>query len=283
MTDPDAVRLRRALLAIPDGDLRRAVGGLQATPRAVLFAVLSQVRRGRVDEGTGPAELRRRMREATPSERSEIGFALVAGCADATIAALGDRSEDPSVDDMLGVLDPVIDAHGLPLVTAMLAVYVVRDCPCRATFETLLATDARFVVPEPSRIVSTQVKEPKDRSRAGRARRREERRAARERAAEIQNERGSRRRRKRRDALVDQPGASGSPDVEGDVLVDAEIDATGAEPHRRDLDSSGRTSRRSGPTTSSSGWSWRARSSSTPRSSARRCGRAWSSRAHRHT
>jgi hypothetical protein len=92
--------------------------------------------------------VRRKLRHASPDRQLQAAFALVQNPNDETIAALGDRADEPTRDDLCEVLPPVIEGHGAPLVTVMLAAYTATDALCRPVMRELLDTDERFAIGE---------------------------------------------------------------------------------------------------------------------------------------
>jgi hypothetical protein len=76
-------------------------------------------------------------------------FALAQHANDQTVELLGKRAEDPTREELLEVLPTVIDAHGVELVTLMLAGYAASDAVCRPVMREILETDDRFVIGEP--------------------------------------------------------------------------------------------------------------------------------------
>ena len=91
---------------------------------------------------------RRKMLTANPARQMAVAFALAEQTNEETIAALGDRSEDPTREDMLEILPGVIEHQGLPLVTLMLASYAASDAQCQAVCSGLLDDDERFALPD---------------------------------------------------------------------------------------------------------------------------------------
>jgi hypothetical protein len=93
--------------------------------------------------------VRRKLQTAGPDHQLQVLFGLAEHANDQTVEALGDRSDDPTRDDLLEVLPAVIERHGLPLTTAMLAGYAASDAPCRPVMRELLDTDDRFTIGPP--------------------------------------------------------------------------------------------------------------------------------------
>lgn len=144
--EADVARMSNALAALDDDALRRGLGSMSEKSRAELAAQL-QLPRATMHLGDALVPLvRRKLRQASPDHQLQAAFAIVERLNDATVAALGDRSDDPSKEDLLEVLPAVIEEHGTPLVTAMLAAYAASDAQCRPVTRELLETDERFVI-----------------------------------------------------------------------------------------------------------------------------------------
>ncbi len=149
LAERDVERMMAALAALDDDALRHALGGISEKSRTEIAGQLN-LPRATMHLGDALIPLvRRKLRVANPERQLQVTFALVERVNDATVAALGDRSEDPSRDDMLEVLPPVIEQHGAPLVAALLAGYAASDALCRPVMRELLESDERFVIGEP--------------------------------------------------------------------------------------------------------------------------------------
>jgi hypothetical protein len=152
--------LAAALAAIDDTSLRRGLATMRESSRLEVAQYLN-LSKATMHLGDALVPLaRRKMVNASPSHQLGVAFALTEECNGATIAALGDRHEDPSRDDMLAVLPDVIEEHGTPMVTLMLAAYAASDAKCQAVFEELLETDERFALPDPPPVDAIDDDEP---------------------------------------------------------------------------------------------------------------------------
>src|SRR3954453_1787690 len=121
LAEADVARMTDALAALDDAALRHALGGISEKSRGEVAGQLN-LPRATMHLGDALVPLvRRKLRGASPERQLQVVFALVERVNDSTVAALGDRSEDPSRDDMLEVLPPILEQHGAPLVTALLA------------------------------------------------------------------------------------------------------------------------------------------------------------------
>jgi hypothetical protein len=127
--------------------------------------------------------VRRKLRSAAPEHQLQVVFALAQDANDETIEALGDRAEDPTKEDLLEVIDPVVEKHGAPIVTAMLAGYAASDAVCRPVMRDLIDSDERFKIGPPIEIeekASTLFAEPAKVDPEELEAKREQRRAAKE-------------------------------------------------------------------------------------------------------
>jgi hypothetical protein len=92
--------------------------------------------------------VRRKLRGLAVDRQLMVASAITNRANDATVRALGDRSDDPSRADLDEVLPDVIEQHGIELTRLMVASYAVSDAPCRDAMREILDTDERFVIPE---------------------------------------------------------------------------------------------------------------------------------------
>ena len=151
----DVARMTDALAALDDDALRQALLSLNDRARVELAGQL-QLPRAAAHLGDALVPLvRRKLRHASPDRQLQATFTLVERLNDETVAALGDRSEDPAKDDMLEVLPGVLDHYPVPLVTLMLAGYAASDAQCRPVMRELLDTDERFTIGPPVEIEET--------------------------------------------------------------------------------------------------------------------------------
>lgn len=149
LAERDVERMGAALAALDDDALRHALGGISEKSRGEIAGQLN-LPRATMHLGDALIPLvRRKLRVANPERQLQVTFALVERVNDATVAALGDRADDPSRDDLLEVLPAIIEQHGTPLVTALLAGYAASDADCRPVMRELLETDERFVIGDP--------------------------------------------------------------------------------------------------------------------------------------
>ncbi len=192
LAERDVEHMSAALAALDDDSLRRALNGISEKSRAEIAGQLNMPRATMHLGDAWVPLVRRKLRSANPDRQLQVVFALVERVNDQAVAALGDRSDDPSRDDMIEVLPAVIERHGTPLVTAMLAGYAASDAECRPVMRELLETDERFLIGEPvalEELASAAVANTPVVDEKALAEKREQRRAAKEakRAAELRD------------------------------------------------------------------------------------------------
>jgi hypothetical protein len=153
--EPSEAQLRRltaALANLDDASLRRGFATMREQSRLEVAQQLN-LSKATLHLGDALAPLaRRKILAANSGRQLAVAFALVEETNERTIAALGDRSEDPSREDMLEVLPAIIEAQGLPLVTLLLASYAASDAQCQAVCDGLLDDDERFALGDPPEI-----------------------------------------------------------------------------------------------------------------------------------
>jgi hypothetical protein len=151
LTEQDEIDLKRlanALTTLDDESLRRGLSGITEKQRQELAVELS-LPRATMHLGEALTPLVRRKLRGLPTDRQlGVASALTNKTNDATVRALGDRSDDPSRADLDEVLPAVIEHHGIELTRLMVASYAVSDAPCRDAMREILDTDERFVIPE---------------------------------------------------------------------------------------------------------------------------------------
>ena len=134
------------LAAFDAATLHRAVATLPPADVAALARLLGVPRRLLQEDAAAARGVRRRARGLAPATRSEVALMIAAACNDDTVAALGPRHENPTVEDMAEVLDPIVERHGAHAVALMLAAYVDAAAPCSEVFAHLLDDDERFAI-----------------------------------------------------------------------------------------------------------------------------------------
>src|SRR6476469_959235 len=144
----DLQRLDTALATLDDESLRRGLSGITEKQRQDL-AVQLNLPRATMHLGDALAPLvRRKLRGLAIDRQLMVASAITNRANDATVRALGDRSDDPSRADLDEVLPAVIERQGIELTRLMVASYAVSDAPCRDAMREILDTDERFVIPE---------------------------------------------------------------------------------------------------------------------------------------
>jgi hypothetical protein len=147
--EADVETMARALAALEDDVLRRALADMSEKNRV---DVANQLQLPRATMSLGDALMplvRRKLQTAAPDHQLQVLFSLAQHANDETIEALGPRAEEPTREDLLEVLPDIIERHGAPLVTLMLAGYTASDALCRPVMRELLETDDRFVIGAP--------------------------------------------------------------------------------------------------------------------------------------
>ena len=95
---------------------------------------------------TAASIVRHRARRMGRGAVSGLGRDLVAMCGDDAITALGDSSDDPSYEELTGVLDPLVDTWGARIVAVLLAATADGDFPARDVCLRILDEDPRFAL-----------------------------------------------------------------------------------------------------------------------------------------
>ncbi len=132
------------LATLTAAQVHETAATLSAGDLAALAAALGVPRRLLLEDAAAARILLRRTRSLAPATRPEVALLLAATCNDDTVAALGPRHEDPSLDDMAEVLDAIVERHGRHAAALMLAAYVDSVAPCAPVFAEILGSDARF-------------------------------------------------------------------------------------------------------------------------------------------
>jgi hypothetical protein len=131
-----------------------------------------------------PATLGARIRESMAKRKAHLDAGVIMGEAatEKAIETLGDRSDDPSVEELQAVLPDLIESFGLDAVRMM----TIQYSTSLGGFRKLIATDERFALPASSaqsatraetNVVDTAAQEEKRRLRAERKNKEREQRA----------------------------------------------------------------------------------------------------------
>jgi len=144
----DLERLDAALATIDDDSLRRGLSGITEKQRQEL-AVQLNLPRASMHLGDALTPLvRRKLRGLAVDRQLVVATAITNRANDDTVRALGDRSDDPSREDLEEVLPAVVEKHGIELTRLMVAGYAVSDAPCRDAMREILDSDERFALPD---------------------------------------------------------------------------------------------------------------------------------------
>jgi hypothetical protein len=142
-------RLASALANIDDESLRRAIASMRESSRLDMAQQLG-LSRATIHLGDALVPLfRRKVLLAPPIRQLSVAFALAEACNDDTVEALGDAHEDPTLEQLREVLPGVIEKHGLPTVTLMLAAYAASDAVSQPVIAELLDADEQYALPDP--------------------------------------------------------------------------------------------------------------------------------------
>jgi hypothetical protein len=149
LTPEQSARVTAALANLDDASLKRGLTTMREQTRQELAQYLNLSKATMALGDSLVPLVRRKVLAATAERQFASAFALAHHTNEDTIAALGERSDDPSLDEMREVLPGVIERQGLGMTTLMLAAYAASDAKCQAVFAELLDTDERFALPEP--------------------------------------------------------------------------------------------------------------------------------------
>jgi hypothetical protein len=142
----DIERMSAAIVALDDDALRHGLEHMSEKTRGELATQL-QLPRATMHLGDALVPLvRRKLHTIGPDRQLQAAFSLAECANNDAIEALGDRSDEPSVEDLQEVLPPVVAEHGAALVTAMLAAYAASNAPVRPVMRELLDTDGQYVI-----------------------------------------------------------------------------------------------------------------------------------------
>jgi hypothetical protein len=144
----DLKRLDAALATLDDDSLRRGLSGITEKQRQELAVQLNLPRASmHLGDPLTPLVLGK-LRGLAPDRQLMVATAITNRVNDETVRALGDRSDDPSREDLQEVLPEVIEEHGIELTRLMVAGYAVSDAQCRDAMREILDSDERFALPE---------------------------------------------------------------------------------------------------------------------------------------
>src|SRR4051794_3125666 len=142
-------RLSAALATFDDDALDDAIRALGEGEHLVELAQALNAKRPALLSHPHPSSLvRPRIYSGPPGRRVLAALSIAGPCSDDCIDVLGDKSDDPTREDMDAVLDDLVERWGAQMVTLMLAAYPAMDAPAGPTFAEILDTDERFAIPD---------------------------------------------------------------------------------------------------------------------------------------
>ncbi len=145
-------RVVAAIAQMTNAEINAAIAELGDGEHLTNLAQILNVKKPALRSHPDPALLvRARIRSGGPGRAIVAALEIAGPCSDACIDDLGDeRADDPTKEDMLEVLPPLVAEFGEKLVTLMLSGYPAMDAPCADVFDELLDTDERFAIGAPS-------------------------------------------------------------------------------------------------------------------------------------
>jgi len=142
-------RLSAALATFDDDALDDAIRALGEGEHLAELAQALNAKRPALLSHPHPSHLvRPRIYSGPPGRRVLAALSIAGPCSDDCIDVLGDKSDEPTREDMDGVLDDLVERWGAQMVTLMLAAYPAMDAPAGPTFSEILDDDERFAIPD---------------------------------------------------------------------------------------------------------------------------------------
>lgn len=117
-----------------------SVKGQDPTPDALIAAIRETVNKGRIN-----------------GDLERMALVLTENCLNECIEALGSKADDPSEEDLRGVLPAVIDNHGLDVTQVMLATVVTGEAIASPIITRILKHDDAWKVPPAPAVTSAPV------------------------------------------------------------------------------------------------------------------------------
>ncbi|HEY3833837.1 MAG TPA: hypothetical protein VGO03_16185 [Acidimicrobiia bacterium] len=150
MTSPAPLdRLSAALATFDDDALDDAIRALGEGEHLVELAQALNAKRPALLSHPHPSSLvRPRIYSGPPGRRVLAALSIAGPCSDDCIEMLGDQADEPTREDMDGVLDELVERWGAQMVTLMLAAYPAMDAPAGPVFAEILDSDERFAIPD---------------------------------------------------------------------------------------------------------------------------------------
>lgn len=129
-------RLEAEFRSLPDAELARLISALPEDAQSVL------VSRSGGDDTVDIVGLRDAMRRSRMKGLpDQVAAAITEPCLDACIAALGDKADFPSVDDLFAVTPALVSAHGLAVTRLMFASATLQEAPASPAIMKALKID----------------------------------------------------------------------------------------------------------------------------------------------
>ena len=144
--ESDDSRTVQVLARLTSSDVHQAAKALPSKVQQQLARALGVPITVLTSSGKASELVRRRARRLDTAKAAALGRDLADACVSETIAALGDRHDRPSYDDLLGVLDPICARWGVRLVALMLAATADGDFNAAAVCAQVLDEDPRFAL-----------------------------------------------------------------------------------------------------------------------------------------
>ncbi len=150
MTSPTTLdRVSAAIATFSDADLDDAIRALGEGEHLASLAQALNAKRPALLAHPNPSQLiRPRVYSGPPGRRVLAALSIAGPCSDDCIDTLGDAAEEPTREDMDGVLDGLVERWGVQMVTLMLTAYPAMDAPCGPVFIDILESDDRFAIPD---------------------------------------------------------------------------------------------------------------------------------------
>jgi hypothetical protein len=145
-TPADESRTIQVLARLTSSDVHHAAKALPSKVQQQLARAVGVPITVLTSSGKAAELVRRRARRLDTGHAAALGRDLADACVAETIAALGDRHDRPSYEDLLGVLDPICDRWGTRLVALMLAATSDGDFNAAAVCARMLDEDPRFAL-----------------------------------------------------------------------------------------------------------------------------------------
>lgn len=143
---PVGGRTGQVLSRLTSADVHRAATALPSKAQQQLARTVGVPISVLTSAGNAADLVRRRARRLDTPKTSALGRDLAEACLTDTIVALGDRYDDPSHQDLLGILEPINARWGVRVVALMLAATADGDFNASGVCARLLDEDPRFAL-----------------------------------------------------------------------------------------------------------------------------------------